>query len=162
MPGLQYASLAAAALPRYGHVMDDAARRIAAIVDEALHGEWGPIPLQRVVARHLDLFHELRDLGVPWPGVARRFAAAGIDKPPTWWRAAYSTAASRERQRQARSERAIPASQPKPPPSVYAAPAQAPDPVPPAGSRDPYAPRTGRGLESLAGTKLPRKGGETH
>ena len=149
-------ALAGDAWAGYVVAMDDA-RRIAAFVDDALHGPWGPLPLQRVVARHLDLFHELRDLGVPWPAVAKRFADAGLDKPATWWRAAYSTAASRARQRQARSERApvVTSSGPQTesPPAVVV-PARSAAPVDVAAILTPHK----QGLESLVRKKPPPGG----
>ena len=126
---------------------------IRAFVDDALEGPLGPIPIHRVVVHHLALFDELRRVGVPWESIAKRFASEGIDHTAKWWRTAYSNSSSRARQRQTRAERAPAPESGSPPPRPTEAAALQPPP------RDPYAPRAGQGLESIAGTRLPRPKG---
>lgn len=70
---------------------------IGDLVNEALHGPLGPIPLQRVVLNHLSLFDELRNMGVPWESISARLKHEGLDRTAKWWRTAYSNASSRAR-----------------------------------------------------------------
>lgn len=61
-----------------GNVMNpNLQRRLKALADN-FRGPLGPIPLDRAVRRHRDLFEEFRDEGFTWSQIARALAAAGI------------------------------------------------------------------------------------
>jgi len=61
-----------------GNVMNpNLQRRLKAHADN-FKGPLGPIPLDRAVRRHRDLFEEFRDEGFTWSQIARALAAAGI------------------------------------------------------------------------------------
>jgi hypothetical protein len=112
-------------------------RQITLFVAEALMGAFGPIPVARVMRRYLRLFSTLREIGVPWDAIARRFASHGLQKDPAWWRVTYSKAMSATRDKTPKPHRPGGEAQRDTKPAAPASPVQLPPPAEPA----PVAPR---------------------
>lgn len=122
--------------------------------------------IQRSVDRHIDeLDFWLHTEGVRLQVVCERLATAGLTRPsgqPLTWRWLGAVVA-RARKRKAAKPAPAPGgtSPPRPTERAPAPVGGSPPPRPAEGAAresppfDPYAPRSGRGLESLAGTRLP-------
>jgi len=71
-------SVAETVIASHIHGMAKAIEKGLAAFIATLQGPFGQIPFERAVARHLPLFHSLRDRGLTWSCMASLLAARGV------------------------------------------------------------------------------------